>query len=479
MSRGAHRLIGIMFIAGLCLAGALDLLWRLAGWIPPGRAYRDRWPPVTVESLVHGEAAGDIETALVQGSAFVNGPGAIYNEVLWALLGRTGERIRIGRDGWIFLREQVAALPSPELARRIESVPAAFVAAARRLREATGARILVVLQPNRSRLYADTLPQVRPDPGRDRLRDAVVGALRGAGIEVLDLAPVFERQRRDGGQPFYRDDHHWTWRGAETAARAVAATLTRDGWTPGVTAAQAAPAWVADPERHRSLLQFLRFRRGSAAELPFIDEQPRAVFSWRADERASAPVVVLATSNGLYGFAEFLGVALQAPVAARVAPGKGALFPAHWLLAQSADGRDGVPPEVIVWEVPEYHLAARDELDVELPARAPGAPAVLVRVDGRDLADAAASFRTTRHVTRLVAALERPAARAELWLSVGRFGGVGRLRPVGAARTGDLLVIDGRGPVRYVVELERPALEVQLELDLPVVDVAVQGGPSP
>lgn len=479
MSRRAQRWVGILFVAGLCLAGALDLLWRLAGWIPPGRAFRDRWPPITVGSLLHGEAAGDIETALVQGSAFVNGPGAIYNEALWTFLGRTGERIRIGNGGWIFLREQVAPLSGAALARRIDAVPAAFVAAAQRLRDVTGARVLVVLQPNRSRIYADTLPRVTPDPGRDRLRDAVLGALREAGVEVLDLSADFERYRHGGGQPFYRDDHHWTWRGAESAARAVAATLTRDGWTPAVTEPQPSPSWVPDPERNRSLLQFLRFRRGSDAEQPFIDQQERAVFPQSAGERASAPVVVLATSNGLYGFAEFLGVALQAPVAARVAAGKGALFPAHWLLAQDLADPTWPRPEVIVWEVPEYHLAARDELDVDLPASAPGTPAVLVRADGRGLADATASFRTSRRVTTLVAELERPAERAELWLSVGRFGGVGRLRPIGNARTGDLVVIDGRGPVRYVVELARPAREVRLELALPVVGVEVRGHPSP
>lgn len=478
MHRGTCRIIGALFIAGLCLAGALDLLWRQAGWIPPGRAYRDRWPPITLDSLLHGEAASDIETSLVQGSAFVNGPGAIYNEALWALLGRTGERIRVGRGGWIFLREQLAPLGRAELAGRIETVPGAFVAAARRLRETTGARVLVVLQPNRSRLYADTLPGVAPDPGRDRLRDAVVGALRESGTEVLDLSPAFERHRGDGGQPFYRDDHHWTWRGAEAAARAVAATLTAPGWAPAVNEPQAAPAWAPDPDRNRSLLQFLRFRRGSAAELPFIDQQERAVFSSSASERTSAPVMVLATSNGLYGFAEFLGVALQAPVAARVAAGKGALFPAHWLLAQDAADAGWRSPEVIVWEVPEYHLAARDELDVDLPSSAPGTPAVLVRADGRDLAGATVSLRTTRHVTRLVARLERPAERAELWLSVGRFGGVGRLRPIGAARTRDLLVIDGRGFARYVVQLERPAREVQLDLELPAVDVEIRWRPS-
>ena len=85
-------------------------------------------------------------------------------------------------------------------------------------------QLVVMLQPTRGLMHADQL--VQPWRGRYPLTDVRRSYLRKAelfrdlGAMVADMEPVLEKV--DGGEYFFRRDHHWTPAGADVSAYQVA-----------------------------------------------------------------------------------------------------------------------------------------------------------------------------------------------------------------------------------------------------------------
>jgi lysophospholipase L1-like esterase len=64
----------------------------------------------------------------------------------------------------------------------------------------------------------------------DRIKDAVLAAARDAGIEYLDLWPLFRSQAAAGRGLYFEIDPHWNATGHEVAAEALASHLENTGW---------------------------------------------------------------------------------------------------------------------------------------------------------------------------------------------------------------------------------------------------------
>ena len=94
-------------------------------------------------------------------------------------------------------------------------------------------QLVVMLQPTRGLMHADQL--VQPWRGRYPLTDVRRSYLRKAelfrdlGAMVADMEPVLEKV--DGGEYFFRRDHHWTPAGADVSAYQVAQVMLAD---PGI-----------------------------------------------------------------------------------------------------------------------------------------------------------------------------------------------------------------------------------------------------
>jgi hypothetical protein len=56
----------------------------------------------------------------------------------------------------------------------------------------------------------------------DGQRDALLGRLRQAGIEMLDLTPILQERASRGEQLYWVRDNHWNSAGHEAAAGAIA-----------------------------------------------------------------------------------------------------------------------------------------------------------------------------------------------------------------------------------------------------------------
>jgi hypothetical protein len=84
---------------------------------------------------------------------------------------------------------------------------------------------VVVLVPNKYAVYAPLLRKPEP-PRPSRRLDRFAAALRASGIQVVDLAGIFERRAAEeldrGGYLYWKDDTHWNAQGIQLAADEIA-----------------------------------------------------------------------------------------------------------------------------------------------------------------------------------------------------------------------------------------------------------------
>jgi len=274
--------------------------------------------------------------------------------VSWLLLGDFGTRVRGGCPGWLFLKDELEVHPDPAGAARLRARMAGL--AARRL-EARGARLLVVVVPDKSRVEREHLCGLRRPPSFDGRISAWRRALAEAGVTALDLTATLERFP---GERYYRTDSHWNEAGARAAAGEIARELRSRGLASSPPPSQALPS-----ERVR--------RPGDLVRVAGIDWLPEPLgpgAEWV--ERSAVPAPAAATDD-LFGEAGLPKVALAGSSFSRSAS-----FAAYlaWQLGEpvanvSREGGDfdgsmraylegatlrEAPPRVVVWEVPERVL---------------------------------------------------------------------------------------------------------------------------
>ena len=137
------------------------------------------------------------------------------------------EKLLVGRDGWFFFGDDsaiaqargVAHFDDAELDRWVDVVAARHAWLAER-----DIAFLLVLVPNKHRLYAEHLPRaLRPVHPRSQL-DQLALRLEAEGLPVLDLRPVLEAASRRE-RVYHKTDTHWNAVGAYEAYRAILRAL--------------------------------------------------------------------------------------------------------------------------------------------------------------------------------------------------------------------------------------------------------------
>jgi hypothetical protein len=86
--------------------------------------------------------------------------------------------------------------------------------------EERGSRFVFVVAPQKETIYPEHLPWWLSRRGADTKASRLIEALRGTGVDTLDLRPML-RDGRDAGQLFFRRDTHWNSLGAFLGARAI------------------------------------------------------------------------------------------------------------------------------------------------------------------------------------------------------------------------------------------------------------------
>ena len=154
-------------------------------------------------------------------------------------LQKSGTQVLAQPEGWLFFAPELrllsvgkfwgnAAIGIARSRKPEEADPApAIIDFDRQLKE-RGIRLLLVPVPPKAAIYPEkVLPGINLQgqnaaPYLTRFYEE----LRGQGVEVLDLAPIFRKEREsERGPVFCRTDTHWSGRGCVVAAQAMAARV--------------------------------------------------------------------------------------------------------------------------------------------------------------------------------------------------------------------------------------------------------------
>ena len=190
-----------------------------------------------------------------------------YQLAVWNLFSDPGEKVVLGAAGdcigagcgrdtaaasdrWLFYRQDVEFLvqPSPLDVRSAKlDNPVKAIERFRDQLKAKGVELLVVVTPGKPSIYPERLTGGDSDASRDAAAAGnvadhansiglqshgkkILDSLTRAGFNTVDLyTPLLAAKSRDSveGPLYLNDDTHWTPRGAELAAREIAAAVKR------------------------------------------------------------------------------------------------------------------------------------------------------------------------------------------------------------------------------------------------------------
>jgi alginate O-acetyltransferase complex protein AlgJ len=294
---------------------------------------------------------------------------AFANGARYLLLRGSGDDVRAGRDGWLFLTEELrydAPVGEP-LQTRVKLLADTHAAL-----RARGVRLVVALVPDKARIYPQQLlGGDYPDYNADRYRSAL-GALRRQGVEVVDLLTPFTAQASADGPLYYRTDTHWNTRGAALAADAIARAAYPDGGCSPATAYETRVS--AEPTPYPGDLRRMIGLEHMPAWFPPRSDLEAAAETAARDDGGSAggglfgdssvPVVLAGTSFSLRGnFHGALQQALGCAVLNTAQDGGGFLTAATEYFKDDAFQLS--TPSVMVWEVPERFLTLKLEREAK------------------------------------------------------------------------------------------------------------------
>jgi alginate O-acetyltransferase complex protein AlgJ len=143
-----------------------------------------------------------------------------------------------GKDGWVFFRKDIDFLNAGDLnSQPAKTNPFPSLVEFNKFLKKRNIAMLFVAVPDKAEVYFEKLPRKSPSDAltiinpysRKFLKD-----MQDSGIEVIDLLPLFLSAKNDDAKYkegiYQKQDTHWTDRGLEIAAQAIAARIKQFGW---------------------------------------------------------------------------------------------------------------------------------------------------------------------------------------------------------------------------------------------------------
>ncbi len=363
MKPDASILINRPFAGVLYQATALTLglvmavgVWQIVAVArhPDGLEFPRTWADFRA-----GRMTGGLEKQLDQKLPLRPTLIAAANSLRYFLTGGAGEQVRVGKNNFLFLAEELKFEPTGE--QNLQSRAELLGAAARAL-QVQQVQLVVALVPDKARVYAEFLPQGRyPVYNQPRYASALA-ALKQHKVDAVDLLePLYATARSK--EVYYRTDTHWNQTGAQIAAEKIALHIQAMGLKLEPSRFQTTANGVST-ERAGDLIHLMgldnvpnHLRPSPDQELPLITQQTDvdSVASLFGD--ASVPVTLTGTSYSLRGnFHGFLQQALRSKVLNTAKDGGGLLDATTAYLKDDAFKQN--KPKLMIWEIPERFLYA-------------------------------------------------------------------------------------------------------------------------
>lgn len=328
---------------------------------------------------------GDVSQAFAAALADAPVPSnaaRIERGLSWVVAGDLGPRVRRGAPGWLFLGDELTVHNQPQLhvAQR-----KADVLKVQKTLAAKGAKLLVVVVPDKSRIEASQLGMLHRPARYAQRASQWVGELNLAGVEAFDLTDTLIAFKQKNVAAFLKSDSHWTEQGAEAAARAVSAEVMRlkivatptqpvviekriETNRPGDLIRLAGVDWLFDAlQPQQDLAQETLFKVDTQAQdkstlgttlAPSTRAQTDDLFG-----DADLPnVVVIGTSfSRTSNFVSFIEKELNAKIANLARNGGDFSGAMNAYLSSVAFKK--TPPQLVIWEIPERVLQQKASKD--------------------------------------------------------------------------------------------------------------------
>ncbi len=340
--------LAALTLTSAMLAGAWQII--AAAVDPAGLEFPRSW-----RDFREGRSTGTLEKQLDQNLPARGALIGAANSVRYLLTGSGGEQVRTGKDGWLFLTEELRYDHdgSANLKARAE-----LLGATSRSLESQGVKLIVALVPDKARVYSSRLAYgPYPDYNSSRYVDAL-NAFQGQGVTTVNLLQPLT-QASAQGDVYYRTDTHWNQAGAQVAAEAVASVIKQ--LPLGLEKTSFGSKSGVPVERPGDLIRLMGL--GDTAKMLGLQpdtETPETTLQVSADSAdllgdSTVQVVLTGTSYSLRAnFVGYLQQALSAKVLNAAKDGGGFLEATTLYLRD--DAFRSSKPKVLVWEVPERSL---------------------------------------------------------------------------------------------------------------------------
>jgi len=227
--RATHTLIIAGFVAAICSAGVTQLTLELSR--------RDR--PQFIELFSQAPTKANLtafKKDLENNCWLAQKVRPWVQYALFVVMQDAGDKAILGRNDWFFYRPAVRYLTErwpADGTSSMEQIIRAIVSFRDQL-AARGIKLLLVPAPNKASIYPEMLSSRSSSTGEpiNRHTTELMGRLRTAGVEIVDLFELFRYAKSSSGQTRYylAQDSHWSSQGVQLAAAAVAGRILDLGW---------------------------------------------------------------------------------------------------------------------------------------------------------------------------------------------------------------------------------------------------------
>lgn len=350
--------LAVLAIAVLALIGARD------------------YQPKVDQDVLNGRLAHDFETQYDHDFPARNFGISLWAAIDYGLFREAKSGVVVGKDGWLYSDEEFVV---DDQADQRVAANLAHIAELRDRLAAQQVRLLVAIVPAKARVYPEHLRGRKPPPLHADLYARAEAALRDDGIAHTDLLqPLLHG--KDDGATFLRTDTHWTPRGAQLAAVAIARGV-REQLPPPAQPIDFTTTQGAARAHRGDLLNFLPLDPYFSWLLPKADTLRPAKTEGAAagdlfGDSAAPRIALVGTSysaNPDWNFAGALKQQLGEDLSNEARDGVGPFKPMDDYLA----GRDfaQAPPQLLIWEIPERYLAVSAQPAASASSGAPQPPA--------------------------------------------------------------------------------------------------------
>lgn len=373
---GARRVLALLTLLvflGVCVGTlVIDVAWPAPRAIAIGAELERERALEANARFRDGSLAAHTERGMRMTSRVRRTVASPYALWLYQQLGYTHGEIVPGKEGWLFSRGRTAAGFRDEgLRSHLDTALGLLAALSRRLEDA-GSRLVVLPIPRKELVAQEFLPtglDIKP-----WVEGFVVEGLRARGVDVVDLAQAWKD--RAPAELYHVAGSHWTseaeWLSAQAVARAIGREVDVDQRSTELVVQPVAP-----PEWDLLTMAGVDVEQARAAantgELPLhqVLRRGTATRAMTKNPIAQAQIAVVGTSfTAERGFWRLLSHVIDEQIARASELGG---EPSRSLVTLLS-ARDGVPPPVVVFELPIHMLfvgapfPGLDALTSQLPA---------------------------------------------------------------------------------------------------------------